>query len=100
MERFEYKYETSITPTYSLLRYGVGDSKAIAKVYSTMCQNAKLQCQGVNGTKNGEAYSWNLIRIENTDYHVDLPACSAAGEFQYVKPEEMTGYVWDYSEFQ
>lgn len=99
MERFDYKYETSITPAYSLLRYGVGDSKAIAKVYSIMCQNAQLPCQVVNGTKDAEAYSWNLIRIDDRDYHVDLPASSAAGEFRLMKPEEMTGYVWDYSQF-
>jgi predicted NodU family carbamoyl transferase len=30
MERFEYKLDTSITPAYSLLRYGVGDAKAFA----------------------------------------------------------------------
>lgn len=100
MERFEYKYETSITPAYSLLRYGVGDSKAIAMVYSIMCQNADLQCQVVTGTKNGEAYAWNLIRLDGTDYHVDLPASSEAGEFQLMLPDDMTGYVWDYLQFQ
>lgn len=100
MERFDYKYETSITPAYSLLRYGVGDSKAIAMVYSIMCQNADIQCQVVSGTKNGEAYSWNLIRIDEVDYHLDLPECSAAGEFKIMLPDLMTGYVWDYSEFQ
>lgn len=100
MERFDYKYETSITPVYSLLRYGVGDSKAVAMVYSIMCQNADLECQVVSGTKNGEAYSWNLICIGDTDYHVDLPASSESGEFICMLPDEMTGYVWDYSMYQ
>lgn len=97
MERFDYKLETSITPVYSLLRYGVGDSKAFAMVYSIMCQNADLECRVVSGTKNGEAYYWNLIRFEDTDYHVDLLASSEAGEFTLMIPDEMTGYVWDYS---
>ena len=100
MERFDYKYETSITPVYSLLRYGVGDSKAIAMVYSIMCQNAELDCQVVSGTKNGEAYYWNMIHIDDTDYHVDLTASSEAEEFILMMPEEMTGYVWDYSMYQ
>ena len=30
MERFDYKFETSITPAYSLLHHGVGDSRAFA----------------------------------------------------------------------
>jgi hypothetical protein len=100
MERFDYKIETSITPVYSLLRYGVGDSKAIAMVYNLMCQNANLSCKIVGGTKDGEAYYWNIIHFGNVDYHVDLLECSTAGEFTVMVPEEMTGYVWDYSDFE
>ena len=100
MERFDYQIETSITPAYSLLRYGVGDSKAFAMVYSIMCQNAQLECQMVSGTRNGEAHYWNLIRFDGVDYHVDLLASNEAGEFTVMLPEEMTGYVWDYSLYQ
>lgn len=100
MERFDYTIETSITPAYSLLRYGVGDSKAFAMVYSIMCQNADLSCQVVSGTRNGEAHYWNLIRFDDTDYHVDLLACSEIGEFTVMLAEEMSGYVWDYSVYQ
>ena len=100
MERFDYKYETSNTPAYSLLRYGVGDSKAFAMVYSIMCQNADLQCEVVSGTRNGEAHYWNLIRCEDVDYHVDLLASNELGEFTMMIADEMTGYVWDYSEYQ
>jgi len=99
MERFDYKIETSITPVYSLLRYGVGDSMAIAMVYSIMCQNAELECHMVSGTKNGEAYYWNLIRFDEKEYHVDLLDCSVAGEFRVMIADEMTGYVWDYSSY-
>ena len=100
MERFDYKIESSITPVYSLLRYGVGDSKAIAMVYSIMCQNANLPCQVVGGTKDGEAYYWTLIRIKDVDYHIDMLASSMSGEFTLMIPDEMTGYVWDYSDFE
>lgn len=100
MERFDYTIETSITPAYSLLRYGVGDSKAFAMVYSIMCQNADLECRVVSGTRNGEAYYWNLIRFDDTDYHVDLLACSDAGGFSVMVPKAMSGYVWDYSGYQ
>lgn len=97
MERFDYTIESSITPTYSLLRYGVGDSKAFALVYNCMCKNANLQCWVVSGTRNGEAHYWNKIRYDNTEYHIDLLACNEAGEFLIMRPEEMSGYVWDYS---
>lgn len=97
MERFDYTIETSITPAYSLLRYGVGDSRAFALVYNTMCQNADLECQVISGTRNGEAYYWNRILFEDIEYHIDLLACNEAGEFAVMLPEEMAGYVWDYS---
>ena len=100
MERFDYKIETSITPVYSLIHYGVGDSKAVAMVYNIMCQNANLECHVVSGTKNGEAYYWNQIHFEDTDYHVDLLASSGAGEFRLMNPNEMAGYVWDYSAYE
>lgn len=100
MERFDYRYETSITPAYTLLRYGVGDSKAFATVFGIMCQNADLECSVVSGTKNAEAYYWNRICIEDVVYYVDLLACNEAGEFTPKLEEEMSGYVWDYSEYE
>ena len=97
IERFDYQYETSITPTYSLLRYGVGDCKAFASVYSDMCQNAGLVCNVVSGTRNGEAWYWNQVKIDDVYYHVDLLAVNGTGEFTPCLTEEMAGYVWDYS---
>lgn len=97
MERFDYTVETSITPAYSLLRYGVGDSRAFALVFNKICQNADLDCQVISGTRDGAAHYWNRIRIENVEYHLDLLASNEKGEFTVMLPEEMAGYVWDYS---
>lgn len=97
LERFDYQYETSITPTYSLLRYGVGDCKAFASVYSNMCKKAGLFCSVISGTRNGEAWYWNQIKIDGVFYHVDLLATDAAGDFAPRQSEQMSGYVWDYS---
>lgn len=98
-ERFDYKIETSITPSYSLLCHGVGDSKTFAMVYATMCRSAGLDCRIVSGTKNGEAWYWNLICIDEFYYHVDLLESSAAGQFLRHLDQEMNGYVWDYSAY-
>jgi transglutaminase-like putative cysteine protease len=97
MERFDYKIETSNTPAYSLLRYGVGDSKAFATVYSAMCRNAGLECQVVSGTRSGEAWYWNYILIDDIYYHVDLLADNESDAFYAMRSEDMIGYVWDYS---
>ena len=98
-EQFEYKYETSITPSYSLLCHGVGDARIFAEVYGAMCRRAGLDCRVVSGTKNGEAWYWNLIQVDDLYYHVDLLASRAVGTFVQLTDGEMEGYVWDYSAY-
>lgn len=99
MERFDYKIETSITPAYSLLRHGVGDSRAFATVYAAMCRGAELECLTVTGTCAGEPRTWNIVREGERYYHVDLLKCSEDGLYQTRTDGEMEGYVWDYSAY-
>lgn len=99
MERFDYTVETSITPAYSLLRHGVGDSRAFATVYAAMCRASELECIVVTGTRSGEPWTWNIICQNGIYWHVDLLRCNENGRFQKHTDEEMTGYVWDYSAY-
>lgn len=99
MERYDYTYETSITPAYSLLRHGVGDCRAFALVYMAMCRQVGLDCKVVSGTKNGEPWYWNVLNMDDVYYHVDLLECNAQGAIMLQTEENMTGYVWDYSAF-
>lgn len=99
VERFDYKVETSITPAYSLLQHGVGDSRAFATVYAAMCRRAGLECIVVTGTRSGEPWVWNMIRLGETWQHIDLLSCNALGRFQERSDREMDGYVWDYSAY-
>ena len=91
--------ETSITPIYSLLRHGVGDSKAFATVYAAMCRQADLECKVVTGTKEGEPWVWNMICVDGVYAHVDLLESLEAGRMQVRYQNEMDGYVWDYSAY-
>lgn len=99
MERFDYQQETSITPAYSLLRHGIGDSRAFAQVYAAMCRDAGLTCMTVTGTRDGEPWTWNILRDGEEFYHVDLLRCSEDGKYREQTDAEMKGYVWDYSEY-
>ncbi|MBQ4600036.1 MAG: transglutaminase family protein [Oscillospiraceae bacterium] len=96
MERYDYSYDSSITPAYSLLRYGVGDSKAFAVVFDAMCRQSELECMVVVGTRDGESRYWNIICQDGVYYHVDLLRCGEAGKLLLLSDEEMQGYVWDY----
>ena len=99
MERFDYKVETSITPAYSLLHHGVGDSRAFATVYAAMCRKAGLECMVVTGTRSGEPWVWNIILDNGSYQHVDLLRCSDQNRFRTVADRDMEGYVWDYSAY-
>lgn len=99
MERFDYKMETSITPAYSLLRHGVGDSRAFATVYAAMCRTAGLECIVVTGTRSGEPWTWNMICEDGYYWHVDLLRSNESGAFRKKLDADMEGYVWDYSAY-
>lgn len=97
--RYSYELETSITPSYSLLCHGVGDSKAHAVCYAAMCRQAGLECTVVTGTRAGEPWFWNIICDEGIYFHVDLIQSSRSGGFRELEDSEMEGYVWDYSAY-
>lgn len=99
MERFDYKFETSITPAYSLLRHGVGDCRAFATVYAAMCRSAGLECLTVTGTRSGEPWTWNIVLDDGCYYHVDLLRSNLSGQFRELTDGEMRTYVWDYSAY-
>ena len=100
MERHDYSLDTSITPAYSLLIHGVGNSEAFASVYAAMCHQAELECRVISGTKNGEPWYWNLIRVDGKWLHVDLLEASSQNKFVCQETEQMEGYVWDYSAYE
>lgn len=99
MERYNYTIGTSITPSYHLIRHGVGDSKAFAIVYTAMCREAGLECQTVSGTRDGESWYWNMIVVDGVYYHVDLLRCNEMEGFAMNTDSQMEGYVWDYTAY-
>ena len=99
MERYDYNIQTSITPAYSLLLHGVGDSRAFAVVYGAMCRQADIECRVVTGTRDGVPWVWNVLKINETYYFLDLLRCNQTGVFTLYQQDEMDDYVWDYSAF-
>ena len=101
MERYpEYEFQTSITPTYSLLLHGVGDARAFATVYAAMCREAGINCKLVTGTHQGAPWVWNVVQTDSGWYHVDLLQCRNEGLFSLGTDSTMSDYVWDYSAFE
>lgn len=101
LERFQsYNFETSITPAYSLLVHGVGDAKTFATVYAAMCREAGLECMVVTGTRAGEPWYWNIVRIDEAYYHLDLLRAKEEGAFSLLTDSIIDeGYVWDFTAY-
>ncbi len=99
VERNSIQQHTSITPAYSLLRYGVGDNKAVAQVFAAMCVNADMTCLTVSGTRDGHPHYWNIIGIDGTYWHVDILRNPESPELILYRDADMAGYVWDYQAY-
>lgn len=91
-ERFDYTIQSTVTPAYSLLCQGIGDSRAFSQVYAAMCSRIGLEALSISGTRDGEAHWWNLVHIDGVWYHLDL---LGAQQFLPMTDAEMTGYEWD-----
>ncbi|MBE6950401.1 MAG: transglutaminase domain-containing protein [Ruminococcaceae bacterium] len=92
-ERFEhYTIESTVTPAWSLLCQGIGDSRAFAQVYAAMCSRIDLEARVVSGTLNGESRWWNLVKTGDVWYHLDL---LASRSFEPLTDDMMVGYEWD-----
>lgn len=94
MELFDYTQEPSVTPAYSLLCQGVGDSRAYANVFAAMCRRAGLWCRRVDGTRNGEAWSWNILQVNGTYTYVDLMGDDGKSQPFFRGDGQMDGYEW------
>ncbi len=101
VDRFQkYTIESSATPAYSLLLHGVGDSRAFASVFASMCREAGLHCQMVGGMKNGNLWYWNIVQVDGTYYHVDLLRSKGEGTLRLLTDNIINeGYVWDFDAF-
>ena len=96
MERMDYSIESTITPAYSLLCQGVGDSRAFAQIYAAMCSRIGLEARVVNGKRGGELRWWNLVRIDGRWYHLDLLANQ---QFVLLTDGQMGEYEWDHAAY-
>ena len=93
--------ELPTTPAYSLLCQGKAHSLSFASVFYAECADANLDCLIVSGNRDGQAYYWNLLRIEGKYYHVDLMRSLEYGESEllllYSQELIYQGYRWDES---
>ena len=96
MERFTYTERQTATPLYSALCEGLITSQSAATAWKLLCDQIGIDCQIVEGSRDGEEYAWNIVTLDGLRYHVDLLRdLLADGSLHLRYDEEMTGYSWD-----
>lgn len=103
--RFDYtvSQEEPTMPAYQLLCGGVAHSLSLAAVFRYECVSAGLSCYLVSGTRNGTDYYWNLLRIGEAYYFVDLMRAVERGDSQLLlytgDTMQEEGYVWNRGDY-
>ena len=55
---------------------GEANSEGFAFAYVELCHRLGLECQVIYGQRNWQDHCWNLVKIDDSYYHVDVQACA------------------------
>lgn len=88
--------QESGSTAYDALVAHHADSEGFAMAYRLLCSRSGVNCQVVEGKKNGRSHYWNILKLGQDYYHVD---CSAGGNeaLYFLLPDEalLGEYWWD-----
>ena len=91
--------EALASTAYGALVSGAADSRGLALAFSALCKKGSIESYVVDGTLDGAAHSWNLVRIDGAWYHVDVSqngSAGAAGAFLRTDAEMTAAHcAWD-----
>ena len=88
--------QASGNTAYDALVAHHADPEGFAMAYQLLCSRLGVECQVVEGKKNGQNHYWNILQFGQDHYHVD---CSASGgeELYFLLPDDalIGEYWWD-----
>ncbi len=67
--------ETAQASCFDALILGESSSEGLALAYVEMCHQLGVDCRIVYGKLNGENHCWNIVRLDEDYYHVDVSRC-------------------------
>ena len=95
-ERFAYTQKQTDTPVYSLLCEGYATSQSMAQSWQLLCDQVNIECVTVAGSRQGANYWWNIVKLDDRYYHVDILSDVLAGSVLHLRSDgEMKDYYWD-----
>ena len=86
-------------PAYSLLKERLASSLSFASVVCAECSQSETPCEIVEGTRDGQSWAWNRIRLGGETYYVDLMRSWELQEadLSLLSREDLLnlGYAWE-----
>ncbi len=87
---------------YAALIKQEANSEGLALAYVELCRQLGLPCQIVYGQRDWRDRCWNIVRLGDDYYHVDVSSCIEDGMEQgFLLPDETmwSRYRWDISSY-
>lgn len=87
---------------YDALIRGESNSEGLALAYVEMCHQMNIDCRIVYGQLGGKDHCWNIVRLDGSNYHVDVCRCydDRFGEGFLLDDEQMwNDYRWNISNY-
>ena len=98
--RFRYRQAETATPLYDALCSGVADPTGLAQAWKLICDKSDVECLLVTGVKNGQPYTWNILRTGTYYRHLDLAQCVLSGSgLTFHSDGEMSAYSWNMDQY-
>lgn len=71
---YDYDLENGnqVSNIYGAINTGASICEGYAKAFKYLCKKANLWCSLVEGITNEEAHMWNLVKLDNEYYHIDI----------------------------
>lgn len=99
-QRFHYRHAETATPLYDALCSGVADPTGLAQAWKLICDESDMECLLVSGMKNGQPYTWNILRTGTYYRHLDLAQCVLSDSgLVFHSDGEMTAYSWNIEQY-
>ncbi len=94
----DYSNQNTFATAYSALINGKAVSEGYAMAYKALCDELEIDCTVVIGEYAGALHAWNIVKLEDDYYHVDVSNCDLIGlDAAFLKndAEMKTDYMWD-----
>ena len=102
VSRCVYSKTSDMNTVYYAMMYGTADSEGMALTYKALCSKLGIECRVVKGLMNQEDHWWNIIKLGDDYYHVDVSRCRTDGiaaGFLRTDVDMWSSYRWETAAF-